>query len=65
MEKIIKEHNTRQMYDRLLVDLLPNLEHYSYLSGSEGRVFFVSDDYVVKEYYFHNYIDDETFESFT
>ena len=64
MEKIIKEHNTQEMYDKLLVDLLPNLERYSYLSGSEGRVFFVSDDYVVKEYYFHNYIDDETFESY-
>ena len=64
MEKIIKEHNTQEIYDKLLVDLLPNLEHYSYLSGSEGRVFFVSDEFVVKEYYFHNDIDNETFEAY-
>ena len=51
-------------YETMLESFLSDLNEYSYLSGSEGRVFFVSDEFVVKEYYFHNYIDDETFESY-
>lgn len=64
MEKNIKDLETQMMYDKLLVDILPSLEHYSYLSGSEGKVFFISDDFVVKEYYFHNYVDRDMFNSY-
>lgn len=43
--------NNQKKYNKLLQELIPNLDKYSYLSGTEGNVYFVHDDYVVKEYY--------------
>lgn len=38
-------------YDKLLLSLIPDLEKYSFLQGSEGRVFFIDDKFVVKKYF--------------
>ena len=43
--------NNQEKYQKLLNDLIPHLDEYSYLSGTEGKVYFVHDLYVVKEYY--------------
>ncbi len=39
------------MNDKILASFVPNLGKFSWLSGTEGRVYFVDDDYVVKQYF--------------
>lgn len=55
--------NNQKKYNKLLQELIPNLDKYSYLSGTEGNVYFVHDDYVVKEYY-NSHLSIEFFQKF-
>ncbi len=49
---------------RLAIDeLIPNLHKFSYLKGCEGKVYFASDDFVVKEYFNHR-VNPEIFDLF-
>ncbi len=41
-------------YDLALSKLIPQLNRLSYLRGSEGKVYFVDDKFVVKEYLSHD-----------
>lgn len=55
MEEIITSNKLNEKYQIVLKDFLQNLEKYSYLSGTEGKAYFVSDEFVVKEYSSYNY----------
>ena len=48
MKKDIKIANN---YDEMLISILPDLNKFSYLQGTEGKVFFVDDYFVVKKYF--------------
>lgn len=50
-------------YQKLLNELIPNLDKYNYLSGSEGNVYFINDNFVVKEYR-NSYIPTDLFENY-
>ena len=58
--------NNKVKYQKLLSNLIPHLDKYSYLSGTEGNVYFVHDNYIVKEYnnsilsphFFNNYCNE-------
>lgn len=36
-------------FDDVLIELIPNLDNFEFLSGKEGRAYFIDDDYVVKK----------------
>ncbi len=42
--------NDVNIFSKILTSALPNLKKYSYLAGSEGRVYFVDDNFVIKEF---------------
>ena len=39
------------MNDKILASFVPNLEKFNWLCGTEGRVYFVDDKFVVKQYF--------------
>lgn len=47
MDKIINSNE----YDEILLTLIPQLDEYEKLSGSEGEAYFIDDNYVVKAFF--------------
>ncbi len=46
-----KSNKNQVNYNEFLIKMIPNLANFSYLAGSEGKVYFVSDKFVIKEYF--------------
>ena len=45
--KILKANK----YDKMLLSIIPELAKFEFLHGSEGKVYFVDDKFVVKQYF--------------
>ncbi|MBR3885637.1 MAG: hypothetical protein IKJ33_04140 [Clostridia bacterium] len=45
------EKHQQILQNEYLRALIPNLDRYSFLCGTEGKVYFVDDDFVVKTYF--------------
>lgn len=47
----MKNFITNHDYDKAIESLIPTLDNFSYLQGSEGRVYFIDDNFVIKSYF--------------
>ncbi len=50
-EVAVMSANSGVNYNDVLKKLIPNLDRYSFLCGTEGKVYFVGGDFVVKTYF--------------